>query len=145
MSHTTYFIEVLKTTEAIEGATYLTDEEKSVFASRLLSELKPPMMTPGSDSLRLIVEKRIKSIITKELDNGSITALGTDVQRTPSPTEAGPDDEPKNETAEAVTSRDHTVLVQPRPPVHSGHGQPPKQGKGRKKARSQTRVHSEGV
>lgn len=104
MSHTAYFIEVLKSTEAIEGATYLSPEEKSVFASRLLSELKPPMMTPGTVELREIVEKRIKSfILTKEADNGSIAPLGPDVQQPTTAKETRADDDSSEWSDKTVT------------------------------------------
>ena len=121
MSNTVYYFEVLKTLKEIEGATYLTPEEKSVFASKLLSELKPNMMTPGCDGLRCIVTKKFETLV-KPKEPVKHEAPRPDVQRT---TEEGTplsaEDEHSARAAEDATSGVSAILVEPRPDVQSGN------------------------
>ena len=121
MSNTVYYFEVLKTFKEIEGATYLTPEEKSVFASKLLSELKPNILTPGCDELRRIVTKKFETLV-KPKEPVKHEAPRPDVQRT---TEEGTplsaEDEHSARAAEDATSGVSAILVEPRPDVQSGN------------------------
>lgn len=136
MSHTLYFLEVLKSTEALDGATYLSAEDKSVIASKLLSELKPKMMTPGCDGLREITEKRIRTFI-KEPKNED-KALG--VERASS--DSAIQDGKASDTGEATGSTKDTpaehnpVLAEPRSALQPRHASTKKQGKGWSKGRA---------
>ena len=125
MSNTSYFVSLIQQMEVVKTSTLLSDEEREVFAAALLSEMKPEMMTRGSEEARAIVTDKLKKMrgskgVKKNNETRSDPELLRQTPEDPIRTDAGKphSDKPRGEE---ITSPEHDsvsdLLVQSRPAV----------------------------